>query len=56
MKERNASRKIKSENDGKEEDVSNGTSGHMSTPTRKRRSRKKEEKARHKSHGLQGVG
>ena len=28
-------RKMESENDGKEEDVSNGTSGHMSTPTRR---------------------
>ena len=39
-KERNASRNMKTEYDGKEEEVSNGTSGeHMSTPTRRRSQR-----------------
>ena len=36
-KERNASRNMKTEYDGKEEEVLNGMSGeHMSTPTRRR--------------------
>jgi hypothetical protein len=36
---------MESENDGKKEDVANGTSGHMSTP-RKRRSQRVEEAIR----------
>jgi hypothetical protein len=37
--ERNASRNMKTENDGKEEVVLNGRSEHMSTPTRRRSQR-----------------